>query len=160
MLSKSDLILILTELGEDQNIDTTSMVADIVTAKKVPLDILKFINDNRQLDVTQFYTHIRKSYNQKRSKLYINIMREITDVNEALTTLASLNLQILLFGSKLEDKQMFYKHSRAEDITKVLTLYYQNYDLTNCLKLLRLIKADILAFETIQGKRDLEEEAI
>ena len=89
MLSKSDLILILTELGEDQNIDTTSMVADIVTAKKVPLDILKFINDNRQLDVTQFYTHIRKSYNQKRSKLYINIMREITDVNEALTTLAS-----------------------------------------------------------------------
>lgn len=157
MLSKSDLILILTELGEQQNIDTTNMVSEIVTAKKVPLNVLKFINDNRELDVTKFYRHIRKSYNQKKSKLYINIMKGLDDINETLTTLASLNLQILLFGSKLTDKQMFYKHSRAEDITKVLTLYYQNYDLTNCLKLLRLIKADILAFETIEGRRDQEQ---
>ena len=156
MLNKSDLILILTEIGESQNIDTTQMVSDIVMAKKVPLDILKFINDNRELDVTKFYRHIRKSYNDKKSKLYINIMKEIQETNDVLTTLASLNLQLLLFGSKLDNKQMFYKHCRAEDITKFLTLYYQNYDLTNCLKLLRLIKADILAFETIEGRRDLE----
>ena len=30
-------------------------------------------------------------------------------------------------------------------------------DLTNCLKLLRLIKADIVVFEMISGKRDNEE---
>lgn len=154
MLSRSDLILILTELNDVNNIDTTDMVAQVIAAKKVPLDILKFINDNRQLEVTKFYNYIRKSYNQKKSKLYINIMKEIGDPADVLTTLASLNLQILLFGSKLDDKQLFYKHSRAEEITKVLTLYYQNYDLTNCLKLLRLIKADILAFETIEGRRE------
>lgn len=153
MLNKSDLILILTELAEEKNINTTEMISQVVTAKKIPLDILTFINNTRELDVTRFYNHIRKSYNQKKSKLYINIMKEISDVNTVLTTLASLNLQILLFGSKLDNKQLFYKHSRAEDITKVLTLYYQNYDLTNCLKLLRLIKADILAFETVNGVR-------
>ena len=157
MLSKSDLILILTELGEQKHIDTADKISEVVMAKKVPLDVLKFINDTRELEVTKFYRHIRKSYNQKKSKLYINIMKGLEDINETLTTLASLNLQILLFGSKLnDDKQMFYKHCRAEDITKVLTLYYQNYDLTNCLKLLRLIKADILAFETIEGRREQE----
>ena len=80
-------------------------------------------------------------------------MKEITDVSTVLTTLAALNLQLLLFSDKVEDKQMFFRHSRAEEITKVLNLYYANFDLTNCVKLLRLIKADILAFETIAGKR-------
>ena len=52
---------------------------------------------------------------------------------------------------------MFLRHARAEEISKVLTIYFQNYDLTNCIKLLHLIKADIIAFEMISGKRSNEE---
>ena len=140
----------------DNGIDTTKEFTKVATSKDIPLDVVKFINDNREMEVNKFYSHIRKSYNQKKSKLYINIMKEIDDVNEVLTTLASLNLQILLFSKKIDDKHMFLRHARAEEISKVLTLYYRDFDLANCIKLLRLIKADIIAFEMLSGKRNVE----
>ena len=153
MISKNDLILILTEISDKSGIDTTDMVTKVLTSKNIPFDVLKYVNEQRELAVSKFYSHIRKSYNNKKSKLYINIVKEIEDVNDVLTTLASLNLQLLLYSKQVEDKQLFFRQSRAEEITKVLNLYYQNYDLTNCLRLLHLIKADIVAFETLSGKR-------
>ena len=155
MISKNDLFLILSEMS-DNGIDTTKEFTKVATSRDIPLDIVKFINDNREMDVNKFYSHIKKSYNQKKSKLYINIMKEIEDVNEVLTTLASLNLQILLFSKKVSNRQMFLRHARAEEISKVLTIYFQNYDLANCVKLLHLIKADIIAFEMLSGKRIVE----
>lgn len=154
MISKSDLILILTDLAEN-GINTSNHIQKVLTSRNIPLDVVKFINDNRELEVNKFYTHLRKSYNTGKSKLYINIMKEIEDVNEVLTTLSSLNLQILLFSKKVDDKPLFFNHCRSIEINKVLTLYFQNYDLTNCIRLLRLIKADIIAFETINGKRQV-----
>lgn len=152
MISKNDLVLILTEMSTN-GFDTKNQIAKVLTSKQIPIDVIKFINENREMDLSKFYTHIRKSYNQKKSKLYINIMKEIDDVNEVLTTLASLNLQILLFSKNVSDKQMFLRHSRASEITKVLTMYYENCNLTNCIKLLHLIKADIIAFEFLSGQR-------
>lgn len=154
MLNRNDLILILTEM-EDQGIDTHEQLMRVFNSQEFPIDVVKFINNQRVLDVVRFYEHIRKSYNQKKSKLYINIMKEVTDVTEVLTTLAALNLQILIFSKTAEDKQLFLKHARANEIVKVLSLYYQTYDLTKCQQLLKLIKADISAFEYIQGRRDL-----
>lgn len=153
MISKNDLVLILSDM-QDSGYDTKEHIKKVITSRDIPIDVIKYINDNREMEVNKFYTHIRKSYNQKKSKLYINIMKEIDDVNDVLTTLASMNLQILLFSKSVEDKQMFLRHSRAEEISKVLAIYFQNYDLTNCVKLLRLIKADIVAFETLSGRRD------
>ena len=91
MVSRNDLILILTELQEE-GIDTTEQMRKVFTSSEFPVDVIRFINENREMDINKFYTHIRKSYNQKRSKLYINIMKEIEDTNDVLTTLASLNL--------------------------------------------------------------------
>ena len=155
MILKNDLLLILSEMS-DNGIDTTKEFTRVAASRDIPLDVIKFINDNREMEVNKFYSYIRKSYNQKRSKLYINIMKEIDDVQEVLTTLASLNLQILLYSKKIDDRQMFLRHARAEEISKVLTIYFQNYDLTNCIKLLRLIKADIMTFEMLSGKRIIE----
>lgn len=155
MILKNDLLLILSEMS-DNGIDTTKEFTRVAASRDIPLDVVKFINDNREMEVNKFYSYIRKSYNQKRSKLYINIMKEIDDVQEVLTTLASLNLQILLYSKKIDDRQMFLRHARAEEISKVLTIYFQNYDLTNCIKLLRLIKADIMTFEMLSGKRIIE----
>ena len=156
MISKNDLLLILSEMS-DNGINTTKEFTKVATSREIPLDVVKFINDNREMEVNKFYSYIRKSYNNKKSKLYINIMKEIEDVQEVLTTLASLNLQILLFSKKVDDRQMFLRHARAEEISKVLTIYFQNYDLTNCVRLLHLIKADIVTFEMLSGKRLNEE---
>ena len=49
---------------------------------------------------------------------------------------------------------MFLKHARAKEVNLVLAKYYTDYDLTSCLKLLKLIKADLIACETITGRRE------
>jgi hypothetical protein len=154
MISKNSLILLLSELQATHNVDTTKQITEVASSTAISMDVLKFINSYRELEICKFYTHLRKSYNQKKSKLYINIMKDITDPTEVLTTLASLHLQILLFSKKVEDKQMFLEHSRAVEISKVLLLYLTKYDLANCIKLLNLIKADIEAFEYVQGRRN------
>lgn len=148
MITKNDCYLLLADL-QNKGIDTTEPIRQLMM-NGVTMDVIKFINDNRQLDLTQFYENLRKNYNKKKSSLYINIVKEITDPNEVLTTLAAMNLQILLFSKKVEDKQMFFRHSRASEITAVLNNYYKTYDITNCIKILRIIKTDLKALEGIK----------
>lgn len=152
MISKNDCLLLLTDI-QNKGIDTTSQIQELLNSNQIPLTVIKFINDNRQLDLANFYEKIRKSYNQKKSNLYINIVKEITDPNETLTTLSGLLTQILLFNRNIkeEDKAMFLRHARANDIVRVLNNYFTSYDLTMCLKLLRIIKADLKALESIKS---------
>lgn len=152
MISKQDVILLLTEL-EDNGIDVREELRRTIISTSIPLDVIKFINDNRQLDLTAFYERLRKNYNQKKSKLYLSIVKEIEDPTEVITTLSSYNLQVALYANKLEDNQMFLKHARAREVNLVLAKYYTDYDLTKCVDLLRLIKADLVACETIVGRR-------
>lgn len=148
MIRKNDCLMLLTDL-ETLGFDIDSQMKLLMTSKELPLSVIKFINDCRPLDVTEFYYHLRTNYNKKKSKLYINIVKEIDEPEEVLTTLASLNLQILLYGRNVQDKQLFYSHTRADEITKVLNNYYNTYDISSCVKLLRLIKADLKALEEI-----------
>lgn len=152
MITKNDLLLLLTELQETGT-DVNPYFAKTLNSQTVSLEVLKFINDQRQFDVAAFYELLRKNYNSKKSPLYKNIVREDVKPEEVLTTLAALNLQILLYAKKLDDDKMFLKHSRAEEITRVLNNYYKTYDLLPCLKLVKLIKADLVAFETVAGRR-------
>ena len=153
MITKNDIILLLTEL-QDNNINVDKYLMKTMLSDSINMDALKFINDNRQLDVAKFYEVLRKNNNTKKSPLYKNIVKdELTDATEVLTTLAALNLQILLFAKKLDNNQMFLKHSRGEEITRVLNNYYATYDLIPCYKLLKLIKADLVALEHIAGRR-------
>lgn len=148
MISRNDCYLLLSDL-KSKGIDVDEQFNNLVSSAKLPISVIKFINDNRGLDLTAFYKKLRKSYNHKKSTLYINIVKEIEDPNKVITTLASLLLQILLYSKDVENKQMFLRHARADDIVKVLDLYFSNYDLTNSIKLLRLIKADLKALENI-----------
>ena len=149
MITKTDILLLLSNIEDGQN-----YINKVLSSEDIPMDVVKFINDQRELAVSSFYTHIRKSYNQKKSKLYIQIMKGMEDITEAIITLSSLHLQIHLFSKKVEDKTLFLRHSRAAEICSVLAKYYQNYDVANCFKLMRLIKADIMAFETLNGHRE------
>lgn len=154
MITKNDTILLLTDL-QDGGIDTKEAMRELLNSRDVPISVLQFINEHRQLDLVAFYDKLRRSYNDKRSKLYISIVRDTNDPEEVLRTLSSLNLQIFLFCKQVSDKQMFLKHARAKEINLVLTKYLTDYDLTNCLKLLRLIKADIIASEVLSNRRDV-----
>jgi hypothetical protein len=149
MITKNDCYLLLSEL-EINGVDTSVPIKELMSSPSPTLDVIKFINDNRQLGLTNFYEKLRKNYNNKKSKLYINIMKEIEQPQDVLITLSSLLTQILLFSKDVEDRQMFLRHSRANEITKVLSMYFRDFDLTNCVKLIKLIKVDIKALESIK----------
>ena len=151
MVTKNSLLLLLTEL-QTQGVDVSKEITKTALSTTIPIEVVKFINDRRELAISSFYTYIRKSYNQKKSKLYINLMKEVDEPTDAITTLASLQLQILLFAKKLDDASMFLEHSRLSEISKVLLLYATKHDIVSCVKLVSLIKADIEAFEYIQGR--------
>ena len=149
MITKNDIFLLLSDL-EDKGIEINKSIYSDVSKNGVSLDVLKFISSNMQLDLYRFYEKIRKSYNQKHSNLYINIVKEIEDVNKVLTTLSALQTQILLFSEReAVDREMFLRHARVSEISKVLFNYYQTYDLKPCIKLLKLFKTDIKCLQEV-----------
>lgn len=150
MITKNDAYILLAEL-EENGVDTKEITLKLASSPTLPIDVIKFINDHRQLELTQFFERLRKNYNNKKSNLYINIVKEIEEPNEVLTTLSALLTQILLFANKLPNKQMFLRHSRCNEITSVLNNYFNKYDLTNCVKLLRLIKIDLKCLESMKN---------
>jgi hypothetical protein len=155
MLQTNDLILLLTEI-EEENPEASAYLRNIITAKtpRTLLDAMKFINDNRPLDICEFYDRIRKNHNEKKSPLYKNIVKDIdADIDEIITTLHAYILQVNLYSKHVEDKPMFFKHARAEEVTRALHNYYVDFDITTALKLIKLLKADLIAFEQVNGRR-------
>lgn len=142
--------MLLSELAE-RGIDTTSMMNRALKAPEIDLTVVKFINEHRQFDANAFYEKLRKSYNNKRSMLYKNIVTcdEVDCTETVLTTLAALNLQILLYMKDVDDSKMFMSHTRVQEINEVLLNYSKTYDLVPCIKVLQVIKADLKAFEYI-----------
>lgn len=154
MITKSDCLAILVAL-EDKGINIDKPMRKLITTKEIPMDVLKFILDNRGIEVANFYEMLRKKHNQKKSPLYHNIVKEITNTDEIITTLACLLVQITLYSNKLTgNKEIFQREVRAEEITRVLNTYYSTGELDQCLALLKLLKADLLVLEHISGRRE------
>lgn len=156
MLTKNDLVLILTDMQESGNKEAEKYLSKVFSKPEISLDILKFINDNRPFEVAKFYERMRKNHNDKKSNLYKNIVKETEDPEEAISTLSAFALNLFLYSKHVaqEEKTLFFKHVRAEEVTRILNKYYKEYDVTSVMKELRLIKADILAFEYLSGRRD------
>lgn len=158
MIQQSDLILLLTELEQEGVEGATQQIRSVITTPGIDIASIKFINAHRPFDVAQFYERLRKNHNEKKSPLYKNIVSDIDNVEEIITTLHAYILQVNLYSKHVENKQLFFKHARAEEVTRVLHKYYTDYDITSALKLIRLIKADLCVFEEILGRRKLEHE--
>lgn len=155
MITKNDCLTILVSL-EDRGVDINSQMKRLLTSKEIPIDVLKFILDNRGIEVANFYEMLRRKHNQKKSPLYHNIVKDITDPDEVVTTLACLLVQITLYSKKLtSNKDIFQREVRAEEISRVLNNYYATGTLDNCLALIKLLKSDLLVLEHISGRRDL-----
>ena len=155
MLQVNDLVLILTDMEACGDLGAHEQLLKILKSSSISTDTLKYINDRRPLDVTQFYERIRKNYNDKRSNLYKNIVKDIEDPDEAISTLSAFALNLFLYSKHVEDKDksLFFRHVRAEEVTRVLNMFYKDYDVTSAIKLLRLIKADLVCFEQALGRR-------
>ena len=153
MIAKTDILLLLTEL-EKKGVSTKDDITKLMSSPSIPLDILKKINSHMTLDIVNFYEKIRKSYNNKKSKLFINIMRADENVLDddpktVLTTLTGLLNQILQFSPT--NRTMFYSHMRCNEIIDVLNIYFKSYNLEPCLALLKLFKADIKVSEMLKN---------
>jgi hypothetical protein len=154
MITKNDCLTLLVSL-ENTGVDINPIMKKLVTAKDIPIDVLKFILDNRGIEVANFYEMLRIKHNQKKSPLYHNIVKEISDPDEIITTLACLLVQISLYSNKLtSSKELFKREVRAEEITRVLNEYYATGSLEQCVALLKLLKADVAVLEYISGRRN------
>ena len=155
MITKNDCLTILVSL-EDHGINIDQQMKKLLVSKEISLEVLKFISDNRGIEIANFYEMLRKKHNQKKSPLYHNIVKDITDPEEIIITLSCLLVQITLYSKKLTtNKEIFQRAVRAEEITRVLNNYYATGMLDNCLTLLKLIKADVLVLEHINGRREI-----
>ena len=155
MITKNDCLTILVSL-EDRGINIDQQVKKLLMAKEIPMETLKFILDNRGIEVANFYEMLRKKHNQKKSPLYHNIVKDTTDPEEIITTLACLLVQITLYSKKLSsNKEIFQREVRAEEISRVLNSYYATGMFDSCLALIKLLKSDLLVLEHISGRRDM-----
>lgn len=149
MITDDDCLLMLNTIKE-KGIDTTKIEEELASrgpTKKV----IKFIRDNDDLDIYNFYRKLRKSYNDKRSKLYVNIVKEdFSDVDNIPTTMASYVLQSLLYSKQANDETMFLEQSRYNDCCECLLEYGKSGDLVPCIRLLQIIKQEIKALEEIE----------
>ena len=156
MITKNDCLSILVKLGDGGVAGVDGQIRKLLTAHgDIPLDVLKFISDNRGFEVSKFYEVLRVSHNKKKSPLYVNILKDDIKPKDVLTTLSSLLTQIELYGSKLDDQMPFLREVRAEEIATTLAEYYRTGVYDKCSELLKLIRSDLLVLEYIAGKREL-----
>lgn len=147
-ITKQECLNLLFEL-KDNNIDCTKQIKQLLVMNEPTIDIIKFINDHQELDLRKFYEKLRKSYNNKHSKLYINIVKyNELDGNELICCMGALLQQILLFNKTLNNTE-FLRQARFNEILSCLRNYYETRDLISCQKLLGLVKADLKVLEEI-----------
>ena len=154
MITKNDCMTLLVKL-EDDGLNVNTYLKQLMSSKEIPIEVLKFIAKNRGIEVANFYEMLRRRHNQKKSVLYTNIVKDQTNITDILVTLSSLLTQIALYASKLENPAEFYKEVRVKEITKCLAAYYETEDDSIILKLIQVIKNDLLVMEYIGGRRDL-----
>lgn len=130
------------------------MTKKVVVSKEISIEIIDFINSNRPFEVSNFYEKLRKAYNDKKSTLYINIVKSAEQDNpkDVIITLSSLGLQIMLFSKNVDDPEMFLRHARYEELTQCLYHYSKTMDMIPAIKLLRLFRSDLKAFEYLKQK--------
>ena len=156
MINKNDCMAILVKL-EDRGLNINNYMRKLILAKEPPIDVLRFIVENRGVEVNHFYEHLRKNHNEHKSPLYKNIVKEIEDPTDVLTTLTCFLTQVTLYGNKLDEETRadFYREVRAEEVSRVLHQFFLDGTYTGCIALIKLIKADILVLEYVAGRREL-----
>lgn len=150
-ISKQECLNLLFEL-KNKGIDSSAQIKKLLLQQEPSIEIIKFINDHKELDIRKFYEKLRHSYNDKHSKLYINIVKcNELDSDELVCCAGALLQQILLFNKKVESND-FLSQARFDEILYCLQQYYETKDLIKIRTLLNLVKADLKVLEEISVK--------
>lgn len=155
MINKTDCLTILVKLEDSGISEARPFIKKLMVSREPSVEVLKFIAKQRGFELAKFYEMLRKNHNKNKSPLYTNILKEVEDSKDLVITLSCLLTQILLYGRKLDSSIVFYRESRAEEITRVLNNYFVSGDIEPCYQMLKLIKSDLLVMEYIAGRRDL-----
>lgn len=155
MISKSDCLSILAGIDDAQ---ANKYIKQVVIEKNIPLEVLKFILNKKGIDLANFYEHLRQNHNKKKSPLYLNIVKDPTDWAEIRITLSCFVTQALLFSNKLENADKFAKEARLQEVTRALSTYFEKGDMSECLTVIKLLKADLCVMEYIADRRELASE--
>lgn len=153
MIDKYSCLILLNDIKE-KGINVDKQIKLLTVSSQIPLEVLKFINDSEPIELCKFYEKLRKSYNNKKSTLYKNLMKDDfsaspNDIQEIPIILSSYALQLVIFSKTVENKTLFFKFGRLEEVYRCLLNYSTTYDLSLSIKLLQLIKADIKVLESI-----------
>ena len=152
MITKNDCLLLLVELKDnfpDKKAEIDSYIKKLLISASPSVELIKFINDSKELNLRSFYEKLRKSYNQGNSKLYKNIVNETElEPKELLCCLGALQQQVLLYYKMLDDKS-FLNQARFDRITMCLLNYYKTGDIVPCQQLLNLFRIDLKFLEEI-----------
>lgn len=154
MIQKQDCISLLSKIEAEQHINVNKYLQQLLLADDIPLEILQFIIKQQGLEVTNFYEMLRHNYNNKKSKLYINLVQEEPKQNIIITLSCLLN-QIVLFGNKLTQSDLFFKQIRAAEISRAINDYFETGSYELCIKMLNLIRNDLIVLEAVAGRRKL-----
>ena len=73
-ITKQDCLVLLTDLRA-HGVDVKEAMKKAALMKEVELEVIELINNERPFEVSQFYEKLRKSYNDKKSSLYKNIVK-------------------------------------------------------------------------------------
>lgn len=74
MITKTDCLNLLFEL-KDKGYEVDKDIKYLMIHNEPTIDIITSINNYMDLNIHKFYEKLRKSYNDGRSKLYINIVK-------------------------------------------------------------------------------------
>ncbi len=144
------LLIDLKDIYPEKVEEIDGHIKKLLVSPTPTLEIIKYINDNKQINLRSFYEKLRKSYNSGNSKLYKNIVNETElEPKELLCCLGALQQQILLYDKFLESDVDFLKQARFDSICKCLLNYYNTKDIVPCQKLLTLFKYDLKLLEEI-----------
>lgn len=70
MIKVQDCINLLIEIEKSTGINVDNYITSLMKNDEYPIEVMKFINTHRALEVSKFYELLRKNYNAKKSPLY------------------------------------------------------------------------------------------
>lgn len=148
MLGRQDCYKLLIDI-KNKGINVDKYFLMLSQSVEIPVEVIKFINENRELDITRFYEDLREKHNKRKSKMYYDLMREL-EPEESIITLSSLITRAFIFGKTLStrDRIQFYENIDIPSITSAINEYTKTSDIGKCLEILSKIKNDIKVLES------------